>query len=206
MPLLTSGNQSRTVSREIIKTENMNNSRQKATRSWFRRPLGIVSVVVAALLVLGALELFNVTHFFDSNKSTVPGVERLPNVDYSPATTTDNEEINQQKQDGSLEEPTPVPETITLSFSRLTQDLTNTVVVRALVSGATDGTCTLTFTQGSHTLSRTAAVENKGNYYGCAGFDVPVSEFPVGGSWQAKLAVSAENKQGSIEQSIEIKK
>jgi hypothetical protein len=76
--------------------------------------------------------------------------------------------------------------------------------VRALIGALTnDGTCTLVLTQGSKTVTKTAATQASATSSTCRGFDVPVSELAAG-QWQLNLSVTSPSLIGSTTSTITV--
>lgn len=69
----------------------------------------------------------------------------------------------------------------------------NTVIVHTALEGYSDGTCTLTITNGQHTYTNTAEVIFAPDYSICAGFTVP-TEGLGNGMWQISLDVLSGNE------------
>jgi len=77
------------------------------------------------------------------------------------------------------------------------------VIVRAIIDGATNGTCTLTLTQGDHKIEKTAPATVVTSYAGCEGFDVPKSEFPSKGEWSAVVSFQSNTASG-VSQTVKV--
>ncbi|MFN8015486.1 MAG: hypothetical protein U0R17_02610 [Acidimicrobiia bacterium] len=68
------------------------------------------------------------------------------------------------------------------------------VPVRAIIYGATEGTCTATFNkQGSEDIVLNADVVQGPTYFTCAGFDVENTKFQSKGTWELIMEVDAPN-------------
>lgn len=65
-----------------------------------------------------------------------------------------------------------------------------TVIVSTKLTGYSDGTCTLTITNGDQKTTQTAAVIFAPNYSSCAGFSVPISTLGAG-TWDITLNVAS---------------
>lgn len=103
-------------------------------------------------------------------------------------TATDGEKPNAS---GSDQTPAPVPQAS--GKSKVELDMPNasqnngTLHISTLISATTEnGTCTLTLTSGTKTVTKTAAVQALPSNATCKGFDIPVSELAPG-NWQAAL-------------------
>ena len=65
------------------------------------------------------------------------------------------------------------------------------------------GTCTLTLTSGSRTVTKTAEIVQNPSSSTCAGFDVPVAELGKG-SWNIEIKVSSGDKNMTIKETVNI--
>lgn len=163
-------------------------------------PAALVLIVIAA----GAfffLEKRGITHFYGVGKNPVETTDGrgVNDVDYSPATTTDNEDIEAKKESGEIANNPAAPTkdtAITISFIASAQDSSQgPLVIRALLGGVTDGTCTLTLDQNGAMTTKSAPVQQQNTTFGCAGFDVPFTEIKTG---EVKIRLSVETKDGRI--------
>jgi hypothetical protein len=166
-------------------------------------------ILVAGFVVFG-LEKANVINLY--NKPVTVTADSAPKpvntVDYSPATTTDQDEANNKlKQD--LIDKSNKPQTSTtkidVSLSAATQDVAGgPLVVRSMVS-TSSGTCNLTLTMGTVNKSYSAEIINSGTYYSCKGFDIPVADLSTG-KWQLKLGATNGQAYGEVSQEVDITK
>lgn len=82
-----------------------------------------------------------------------------------------------------------------LEISALTQDpSTRDVIVQTKLYDTTWKSCTVTFTKGSSSVSKTADVIYNADFSTCMGFAIKSSEFPSSGNWEVVL--SAERPDG----------
>lgn len=167
-----------------------------------------VSVILIALFILFILEKTHITNFYTKNNivSTSPEVRPVNSVENKPATTTEQDEGNQIKQNliDNANNPAKPSGKIDISLSAANQDTTGgPLIIRSIVS-ATSGTCTLSITNGATVRTYTSEVINQGTYYSCKGFDISMSDLS-NGKWQLKLSVSNSTASGEITQEVEIK-
>lgn len=169
----------------------------------------IVSLSLSFAFVV--LEKTKVTDFYKkpaSTGTTANDARTVNTVEYTPATTTETDEgerIKATAQAGLSATPTPAGSKIEVSLSAAGQDVKGgPVVVRAII-GTTGGQCKLTLAGTNKTQVFTASVINLGTYYGCEGFDVPITDFSVG-TYKATLVVTNGASTGSASQQIEVAK
>jgi hypothetical protein len=70
-------------------------------------------------------------------------------------------------------------------------------------SPTNEGTCTLTLTRGSATVTKTASVQALAKISTCQGFDVPVSELSPG-QWNVSLSYESNTLTGSTTSTITV--
>jgi len=70
-------------------------------------------------------------------------------------------------------------------------------------SPTSDGTCTLTLTKGTSTVTKTAKVQPLAKISTCEGFDVPVSELSPG-QWSVNLSYESNTLTGSTTNTITV--
>lgn len=173
--------------------------------------------VIAVIVVLGLgfafvlLEKTKVTDFYKkpiSPTNTASDVRPVNTVVYTPATTTETDEgerIKAAAQASLSATPTPTGDKIDVSLSAAGQDSKGGPVVIRAILGTTGGQCKLTLAGANKTQDLTANVINLGTYYGCEGFDVPITDFPAG-IYKATLTVTNGTATGSASQQLEVAK
>ncbi len=164
----------------------------------------LVIAVIAALLVGGLLlaaELTNLTNFYSRSTYSTTG-QSPEGINYGPPTEEESKAGDDQKQDITDSDETPVPPS---------PDTANVVVTGAEQSGDTievisyvsnvykDGTCTFSFTHENHTVTKTTAAYRDVSTTICNNPLVPRSEFPAAGDWTVK--VSYKSSDGATGQS-----
>lgn len=109
---------------------------------------------------------------------------------------------NSAKDDANT---TPTPTTSNLTVT-LTANNTNNGVqqLRYLISQQlSSGTCTLTLTNGSQTITKTAPVQALASSSTCQGFDITTSGM-ASGKWTAALTVTNGSQSGSTSSTFEV--
>lgn len=165
-------------------------------------------ILVAGFIIFG-LEKANVINLYKKTvaSNTEPEPKPINTVNYSPATTTEQDEANKLKQD--LIDKSNKPQTgttkIDVSLSAATQDVAGgPLVVRSMVS-TNSGTCILSLVKENVNKSYSAEIVNSGTYYSCKGFDIPVADLSSG-KWQLKLSVTNGQAYGEVSQEVDIAK
>lgn len=169
--------------------------------------------IAALLTVFGAfvLEKSQVTNFYSKpTPVTIPtlGARPVNSIEYTPADPTDNEELNQKKNDGTLDNVNNPPQgaPINIVVTAAGQDSQGgPVVIKLLLTDVTSGVCDIKLTKNEISKSYSAPVINAGNYYACDGFEIPLADLSVG-MWDMTATVtSANNRLGKINQTLEVK-
>jgi uncharacterized protein YpmB len=74
------------------------------------------------------------------------------------------------------------------------------VYVNAIVDGETSGTCTLTLSNGSKKIVKSATIGYQVSYYICNGFNISSSEFAPIGEWTARIDTIGPKGSASSEE------
>lgn len=173
----------------------------------YRHPWFYVAIVLAvAALVFGMWFAF----FRNNSKTPEPLVDTSNN---SIGTVTPSEakskSENIEKEDenaetGKKQTPTQYDgedpnslEEITgyISYSAVNQDhLSIRLTINQFL---TSGTCNLTMTSGSSTVTKSAEVIGNASTATCQGFDIPLSELPSD-NWNISIKITSGDKTGTI--------
>lgn len=180
----------------------------KVTKNSSRRKI-ILTILVIVLLVagtIGVMAIQNIGPFAKDSADTIHDTN--PSEDTTPGTSDEAEEDRDEnsRQDGedSVEANGGSQQSLQKPVISTLEQTGDTVMVRAIMgSGITSGTCTLTFTRGSHTVTESAPIGMVTSYYTCQGFNVPVSKFAAKGAWSVSVLItsgsrSATSDTGSI--------
>lgn len=184
----------------MVSPANQSSSNLKKLLFW------AISFALIASLSLFILEKSHVTNFYEkpvTTGQTTSTTRPVNDVDYSPATTSEQDEADRTKQAliDQANNPSQNQSNVTISLSAAGQDTVGgPLVVKALINGISSGTCNLKLTKDSIVKTYTASVADFGSYYGCAGFSVPYNDLS-NGTWQLTLTAGS----GTISQSVEIK-
>lgn len=157
-----------------------------------------ISLSVLSLALVGgifvALQATHVTHFFRQANSIQKQKQQEKNFNNKQKEATVNGKGNPSTTD---ETGQPVESTGTYtppsSASNITispEQQSNQVSITTKLAGYSDGSCTLTITNGAKNTSQTASVIYAPDFSTCAGFTIPVSTLGAG-SWSINLAVTS---------------
>lgn len=166
-----------------------------------------IILIVASIALISAFGIFvlekaKVTNFYNKPIQQ-PKKELRPvnDVSYTPASTTEQEEGEQIKQD-LQNKPSSQNSAITISLSAAGQDeIGGPLIVKAIITGTSTGKCSLSLQKDSVTKKYEANLINLGTYFGCEGFSIPISDLSAG-KWNLNLSIEGN----SISQEVEIKK
>ncbi|MEK9196667.1 MAG: hypothetical protein AAB914_04825 [Patescibacteria group bacterium] len=166
----------------------------------------ILIVIVSIAIVVAGIYLYNKKMHKDNNTPT-NGTTTSDGINYAPPTKQEfDESQNRKKQaiDQVQNNSSNTAQNIVVSLSAANQDVPGgPLVIRSIVSGVESGKCTVTLGNSSKTYA--SDIINLGNYYGCAGVDIPASELSQGKT-TLTLSVVSGAKTGKISQEVEIKK
>jgi hypothetical protein len=132
-----------------------------------------------------------------------------PPIDNTPAKPSDNTAINAIKEaDPKTTTPVvpvvPTSDTLIVTMTRSALDADGIVRVRGLVSGATTGTCTVDFRQGSVIKTITSTMIAQLDNYGCGAMDIKKTDMGTG-KWDVSLyATSAGVKSKTANAIIDL--
>lgn len=163
----------------------------------------VLLIGLALILLLGGVGVAYVKYHKSSNASKTTAT-RLPNVDYTPATTGDNQANEDRKSQPPSKNDVNGQSTSSSDNSNPIVTITRAGVVdsnlqvAALVNGATSGTCSLTVSQqGQQSVTATENVQLQNSSYVCPVFNVPLSRFPNHGAWNVSVAITSNSKSST---------
>lgn len=150
--------------------------------------------ITAAVLILEKTNIINLHNGRSGDQLNQTDAETVEGVDYNPASSTENEDINNKKATGTVDQAPAAPTNdtaIQITFIANAQDASGgQLEVRTLLSGVTDGKCDLTLAKGSSTIQKTSSVSRQNTYFICDAFIIPYSELS-NGDWTIKLKVTS---------------
>lgn len=169
----------------------------------------IVAATVVALLLVGtaAAYYYHVGPFH---------VDKSPTINLKPLTSEQKKAGEIQKKaivipDRNAKQNLPgTTPADTSTGSDVVTDITafqdgDAVRVRNLIKTvASDGTCTLTLTNGNTTATKTSGIQALPSSSTCKGFDVPTSELSPG-DWNITIAVTINGSTGSASKTLTVK-
>lgn len=98
---------------------------------------------------------------------------------------------------------TTTPDTLAVTITAANKN-GNTLQIRSLIDAVIgSGTCSLTLSNGSSVVTKSASIQAGPNNSTCTGFDVPVSELSTG-TWTIKITVTSEGKTGTAQSQVTI--
>ena len=158
----------------------------------------IIGTSLAGVIVVGIVGWFLYKHF--SKPAIVP--------EHQNETVQEQEQNNQKKAqniDNSKNQDTYTPPDNSNNIV-LTPEQTNgsQVTLTTKLSGYSDGTCTLTVTNGANSTSMNAQVLYETQFSTCAGFAIPVATLGSG-TWNFNLSVTSGGVTVSKTATLEVK-
>lgn len=193
----------------LTKIKSMPKQSNDHTNSLSRLVFWSATFILVASFTILVLEKTRVTNFYTKptlGSNLSDGIKPLNTVDLSPATDSETQEGERIKSEAAERQSSQTSNNtkIDVSLSAAGQDTKGgPVVVRAIISGTNVGICKLTISNSSLSKEYSADITNMGTYYGCKGFDLPITEIPVG-KYNVTLTVSSDNLSSSVSQTIEV--
>lgn len=169
------------------------------TKKITKKNLIIVAVIVVLLLGAFAFLMYRTRNssLTTTDASKPQGQEIENKINYNPPTEEEKKEAEAKKEEiiNNIENP-PVAQDLTVSIVRATQaDKGATLNIRALVSGATSGTCLVKLTRdGQPSVEKSFPITFEATNSMCKGADISASEFTIGGDWQLNITAQSGGK------------
>lgn len=176
-------------------------------RTSHKKLLVVTLVIVALIATYAAVAYYKEVWPFTRSS---PAAITTKNEDLATNSKTDTDQkasyLNSVKDQPTPSEPAPVPtssDSISLTASQQAADVV--VITKLTGSGYSQGTCTLTASNGSKDTSKTADIIYQPEYSTCAGFTVPISTLGTG-TWKLSLKVSPLNGSDLVKETqVEVK-
>lgn len=158
----------------------------------------LVGVLALALAVIFTLYVSGLGPFA-SNDEVIDRPEN--SVDYTdPATKEQVDAGNKAKEDFINKDENNGNSTVQVSISSVSQN-NQTLSIRTIVTGDTNGTCDLTLSRSGETsITDSVSTQNMGQYNVCAGFDLDISGLSKG-EWS--LSIKLDNVTATKKVTIE---
>jgi hypothetical protein len=164
----------------------------------------LILLVGLALLVAGGGAWFYRSRQLNPVDDWQDGVNYRPPTEQEKAAGDDKKkeivaEDEQQNQQNQNSQQTSSKKSVSVAITDASQ-YGGVVEVRSFVpSYSQDGTCTLTFTQGSRTFTRKTPGYKDVSSTVCPAVEVPTSDFPNSGDWQVVVSFESSDAKGQSE-------
>ncbi len=150
-----------------------------------------VVLIIAALAILEKTGVTNFIHANSNGSSEISGPSKAEEAQQ----TKDSASQKQQYLDGTKSDPVASGSNTSSASSATSLTLSasqdnNTVTVLTKIQGVSEGTCSLTITNGTNVSSQTAQIIYQPEFSSCAGFSVITSTLGKG-SWNISLSVNS---------------
>lgn len=158
----------------------------------------VIAAVIAVILVGALVFLVRQRNTPSAADTSQPKGQEVENkINYNPPTEEEKKQAAAQKEEiiNNIENP-PVAADLTVSIVRATQaDKGATLNIRALVSGATSGTCLVKLTRDDQaSIEKSFPITFEATNSMCKGADIAASEFGAGGDWQLSITAQSGGK------------
>ena len=186
---------------------------KKSRKSTTRKKLIIISGFILLIFASSFIYVYAFNgNLFGWQKSTTPNTNKdQKSVNYDPS-TPEQQKAGTTVKSGSTDTPptpTPIPgsdkKNVQILITAANQN-ESTLQIRTLISAVENtGICTLTLTNaGKPTVTKTVNSQALASTSTCQGFDIPISELPVG-TWHIVIEYNSTALTGSANQDIVIK-
>ena len=166
--------------------------------------ISLCALVVIAAAVIGGLYLKNQNDKAHEKTSTTEQQKAAGEQTKSNAIDASN-----GKAEANDTPPAPEPikgttkSNVGVTMTASTQNGSTYQMRFQIDTPTADGTCTLTLTKGSSTVTKTAGVQALAKISTCQGFDVPVSELSSG-QWNVNMSYESSTLTGSTTSTITV--
>ncbi len=155
-----------------------------------------------SLLIIGAAVVIAIAAVFVLQSDLFTSNEKKQVVNTSTTTVAGSVGTTSSTSSPNTQSPSPKKISVTLTTPINNDEYSGRpVTVRAILDGATQGTCTVIFSKkGEKDVTATAPIIQAPTYYTCEGFDIEESKFPSKGQWNVKVSVESSDARGESEQ------
>lgn len=171
---------------------------------------GVLLLIVLAIVILGiggsVSAYYLLTKQDNQSEQTSTESENDNNrndVNLDPSTEEQRKAGSDIKKDALQDDDEPPQNSLTVSFTAVSQNET-TLQIRTLIEKVTStGTCELKLTKGSSVVTKISSIQALASSSTCQGFDIPMTELTQG-EWTAELTVTSEGLSGTTSRSIKV--
>lgn len=162
-------------------------------------------VLLISLFTMLALGLVAGTLALKGRDSSHPETSSAGGINYGPPTEEEKTAGDERKKEILKEEQNtdPKPSVQTKTATVIVTDAgqyDDTIEVRAFIPDHyQDGTCTITFRQGNHDITKESPAYRDASTTICTNPMIQRSEFPAGGDWQVSVAYTSADAKGQSE-------
>ncbi len=170
----------------------------KAKRS--KKKLLVFLVIIAIVLCAATVLYFLVIRKSDTDNT----------ASYSPPTAEEKQQAEDHKEEiirKESDQPAESPVSGTNVFITYAEQFNQNINASGYISGIIEegGTCTLTLTKGSHTITRSKPALPDAKHTTCPDFNIPRGDIPEAGTWKITIGYSSDTtNKVSASQDIEI--
>lgn len=136
------------------------------------------------------------------------GSSNTGTINMDPPTEEEKKAGDEQKDKIVYEQQNPPKATDTASIVIVdASQYNNAVEVRAFINNRIDqdGTCTVTFTKGSATVTRTRTATPDASTSQCGLFSIPTGEFAGKGTWNLTVSYASGSAKGEAKTEVTLR-
>jgi cytoskeletal protein RodZ len=162
--------------------------------------LGIIALLVAGVV---GYALYNTQQKNTKDTNETSDFKDANPLDEQSEKQQQSYEDQKKEEQADNHDNTPPDATLEITFTSVGQ-MDATVRVRAEINALLEGgTCTLTLTKDTSTLTKTAATYPTANASTCQGFDIPTTELSAG-TWNITLEVTKDGQSGRATTTVDV--
>ena len=185
-----------------------------------KKPIIITVLVLLALVVAGLIWYYALADRDSGDSSTDNSTNSQENSNDSDKKKTVTKQSSEEKPEAAKdqsvkhEKEKELPQLYEGDNVNSSPSLTGAITSKSVQGGnlairntidqlVGGGTCELTLTSGSKTVTKSAEIIQNPSSSSCAGFDVPVSELGSG-QWDIKIKITSEGKETILSDKVNI--
>jgi len=155
-----------------------------------KKPRTFIWVILIVIIIAAVLIGSTAAGVFESSSQKASKQEQAHNNNQKAAVINNGGVPTTSSDKGSTPSTPYTPPANNNGITITPRTSGNSVIIGTKLVGYSDGTCTLTATNGSKTNTQTADVIYAPNYSTCAGFSIPKATLGPG-TWNLTLSVSS---------------
>lgn len=167
----------------------------------------IIAIVAVVIVITAALTAYLVLSQPSQQNNTSPQKD-TSSANKNPDKLTDKGSVDIDSTTNKPETEKDIQPPYEGENPNVSKSLTGVINFKSVIDGTltirntinqalSSGTCDLTMTNGSKTVTKNSGITQNPSSSSCEGFDIPVSEL-ASGSWKVSIVVTSGDRTGTI--------